>query len=271
MSPNHRPPLPSSAPISTIRAAALIVMTVLSAQELAHWLLSKRVPAWHMGSLIHIALQMNAKRFLTHRHCQSLFDLRWRGGSPDSDVLLSSNHSLLQIFTYAFVIPFANPYMRSPKPDAERGMAAQARRRRHASGDAADADDGDMVDREELLLDALAEAFTLKEYEKRNAIAALHAEESAMEAERVAAHAAAEVERKAAVSAQVQSERAQGGASTPAADASSRNLLAHPQKVRVPRTRCSHSSPRLCRHHHRLPPPTTRRFALSHSRARLLS
>ena len=49
-------------------------------QEVAHVILSQNVPAWHMGALVELALHMERKNFLAHRHCQSLMDLWWRGG-----------------------------------------------------------------------------------------------------------------------------------------------------------------------------------------------
>ena len=94
-----------------IESWALGVLNEVQEQELAHWLLSQKVREWKMGSIINLALQMELKLFLAHRHCQSLMDLRWRGGYPDSAVVISSNHSAWQVFVWAFILPFTNPYL----------------------------------------------------------------------------------------------------------------------------------------------------------------
>ena len=107
-----------------IESWATGVLGVIADQPLAHWLLSQRVAAWRLGSLISLALQMELKAFLAHRHCQSLMDLRWRGGFPDSVVVIQSTHGLGRLFLWSFVAPFANPYLQGPKPER------RARRRR---------------------------------------------------------------------------------------------------------------------------------------------
>ena len=39
-------------------------------QEIAHLFLSHHVDEWCMGALVELALQMELKAFLAHRHCQ---------------------------------------------------------------------------------------------------------------------------------------------------------------------------------------------------------
>ena len=170
-----------------IESWATGVLNEVAEQELAHWLLSQRVKPWRLGSIINLALQMELKAFLAHRHCQSLMDLRWRGGFPDSAIVIKPTHTLWQIFMWAFVVPFANPYLYEEDP----GRKARARRKRkHKTLGAsvevlalmAEAEEeDDAVDREDLLLGALAEAMLLKRHEKGNAVAPLQNEGSKRE------------------------------------------------------------------------------------------
>ena len=51
-------------------------------------ILSHNVDTWKMGALVELALQMELKQFLAHRHCTSLNDLWWRGGYPGSTCVL---------------------------------------------------------------------------------------------------------------------------------------------------------------------------------------
>jgi hypothetical protein len=79
-------------------------------QEVAHVILSQNVPEWHMGALVELALHMERKNFLAHRHCQSLMDLWWRGGYPGSFCLLSADQNAFSLCAY-IVLPFLNPYL----------------------------------------------------------------------------------------------------------------------------------------------------------------
>ena len=83
---------------------------VVGPQEVAHVILSQNVPEWHMGALIELALHMERKNFLAHRHCQSLMDLWWRGGYPGSFCLLSADQNAFSLCAY-IVLPFLNPYL----------------------------------------------------------------------------------------------------------------------------------------------------------------
>ena len=175
-------------------------------QELAHWLLSQKVREWKMGSIINLALQMELKLFLAHRHCQSLMDLRWRGGYPDSAVVISSNHSAWQVFVWAFILPFTNPYLQ--KASSSSGSTnGKAKRRRsifgsngHSHHGEEDNEEGEheTLPSDELLLGALAEAFLLKRYEEKNAIASLEKEIAEAKQARAAYEAQLAEERKRA-------------------------------------------------------------------------
>ena len=212
----------SEAYAEEIEGWAIGVLDEINEQELAHWLLSQRVQEWRLGSLINLALQMELKAFLAHRHCQSLMDLRWRGGYPDSGVVISPTHSLWQMSMWAFVIPFANPYLSKLDPA---GVATHRRRKkanRHLQDAAMDDDDDDYVDREDLLLGALAEALALKKFETHNALASLEKETKEMEDAKADAVAAARAESKGKAMSQAREERSQGGASIPAADSEDR-------------------------------------------------
>ena len=72
---------------------------------------------------------MGLKTFLAHRHCQSLRDLRWRGGYPDSAIVINSQHSAWQVFLWAFINPMGNPYLGANGSDGV-GLAAKRRKTR---------------------------------------------------------------------------------------------------------------------------------------------
>ena len=133
---------------------AVGVMELVHEQEVAHWVLSQQASAWRMGALIDLAMQMGMKAFLGQKHCQSLMDLRWRGGHRLSGVTLSTEHSLPTIAGWAFLVPWANPY-----------RVVAARPARSGGGDAD-------YEGDELMLAALAEALALKAHEKERAVQA---------------------------------------------------------------------------------------------------
>ena len=209
---------------------AVGVLNEIQEQELAHWLLSSKVREWKIGSTINLALQMGLKTFLAHRHCQSLMELRWRGGYPDSAVVISSQHTPWQVFVWAFVNPLANPYL------SNRGDATAALRGRNLDdGDGGDGGDGSdelpTMSTDELMLGALAEAFMLKRYGEQNAVASLE-KELREEAEARKAHEALrDADRKSDKAGKGMQQREQGGPNTPARDATDRFELRREQKV----------------------------------------
>ena len=173
---------------------------------------------------------MELKTFLAHRHCQSLMDLRWRGGFPDSAVVLSPTHTLWQVFMWAFVVPFANPYLVRPDPAASAALVRK--KKRSASGVTNREEDEEYaVDKEDLVLGALAEAMALRRYEKQHAVASLEKQNKEIEEAAAAEEAAANAARKAARAAEVTEQRNQGGATVLAADAEGRLDLKKAAKV----------------------------------------
>ena len=48
---------------------------------------------------------MGLKTFLAHRHCQSLMDLRWRGGFPGSGCIVKASHSFALLAAWAYLFP----------------------------------------------------------------------------------------------------------------------------------------------------------------------
>ena len=193
-----------------IEGWAIGVMDEVGEQELGMWLLSQPVEQWKMGSLIDIALSMDLKAFLCHRHCQSLMDLRWRGGYPGSGCVISAGHSMVALCIWAFVLPWCNPYRRA-NSEGDAGLKLLRRRRGvlfdPSSLDASEAamlleadEFDDAAERataegdgesDELVLGALAEALRLKMYERSHAEAAVKASEDQ-------AKKAAEAKQKAA-------------------------------------------------------------------------
>lgn len=89
---------------------AVGVINLVDEQEIAHLILSHNVESWRMGALVELALQMELKNFLAHRHCTSLNDLWWRGGYPGSACAVASDEPLYLTVLYALV-PFLNPYL----------------------------------------------------------------------------------------------------------------------------------------------------------------
>lgn len=87
-------------------------MELVEEQEVAHTILSHHVEAWRMGALVDLALQMQLKTFLAHRHCQSLMDSWWRGGYPSSTCVISADEGLAVLSMY-ISMPMLNPYMRT--------------------------------------------------------------------------------------------------------------------------------------------------------------
>jgi len=90
---------------------AIQVLDGVEEQDVAHVILSQNVPSWRMGALVELALHMELKAFLAHRHCQSLMNLWWRGGYPGSYCLLSADQAPLALCLY-IICPFFNPYLR---------------------------------------------------------------------------------------------------------------------------------------------------------------
>ena len=81
-------------------------------QEIAHLILSHSVPRWKMGALIELALQMEIKAFLDHRHCQSLMDLRCGGYSGSS---CGSRQTSRSPRSRPTLMPMINPYVSHSK------------------------------------------------------------------------------------------------------------------------------------------------------------
>ena len=102
----------------------------IAEQEVGHYLISMPVKQWHMGSLVDLALQMQLKTFLSHRHCQSLMDLRWRGGFSGSGCIVSSSHSFAVLAAWAMIFPWCNPYLRTDETGKSGERAISAKRKR---------------------------------------------------------------------------------------------------------------------------------------------
>ena len=135
-----------------LEAWAIGVMDLVDEQEIAHVILSQFVPAWRMGALVELALHMEHKAFLAHRHCQSLMDLWWRGGYPGSSCLLKADESLTKLCVWIW-LPFLNPYLYASTQKAP-GRDWTWRSSREI---------------EEVLYGALAQALSLSGRERRNA------------------------------------------------------------------------------------------------------
>lgn len=110
-----------------------------------------------MGALVDLALQMELKAFLAHRHCQSLMDLWWRGGYPGSSCTLSNDDGVVKVVAWG-LLPFLNPWI-GARPAAE-GVADPWRSR---------------DEREEILFGALARALTLSSSGRHEASASENA------------------------------------------------------------------------------------------------
>lgn len=57
-----------------------------------------------------VAMATGAKKFLTQRHCVKLMDHSWRGGIPNSSIVIKQADSMLLLLFYA-VFPLFNPYL----------------------------------------------------------------------------------------------------------------------------------------------------------------
>lgn len=89
-------------------------------EERAHMVLEATVcEKW---TAIDIAMHTGAKRFLSQRHCASLTDLWWRGGTTSSCIMLPPNYSRLILLVQVF-LPFLHPDIR------------QGRRVKHGAAD----------------------------------------------------------------------------------------------------------------------------------------
>ena len=115
---------------------------------------------WGLGSLIDLGLQMELKGFLAHRHCQSLMDLRWRGGFPGSGCIVSASHSMPLISMWALLLPWCNPYLRRDEEGKSGERAAAFQRKQSGQTEEDDEDEGLLVAEEdpELLLGSLLRA-----------------------------------------------------------------------------------------------------------------
>ena len=137
---------------------ATSVLDLVHEQEVAHFILSQPVPRWKLGAMVDLALQMELKAFLSHRHTQSLLVIWWRGGYPGSACHLSKEDSLLEIAVWALV-PFLNPYFSACCGSSRRApVGAHERPRQPGSAEP-----------KEVLLGALAQAFKLSGAERERA------------------------------------------------------------------------------------------------------
>ena len=73
---------------------AIGVMECVQEQEQAHWILSHPILEWNMGAAVDMALTLDLKGFLSHRHCQSLLDQWWRGSYANSTCTLDAGTSV---------------------------------------------------------------------------------------------------------------------------------------------------------------------------------
>ena len=96
-----------------------------------------------MGAMVDIALTLNLKGFLSHRHCQSLLDQWWRGDYANSTASLEADvsHSRVLLWT---LVPFTKPHL------AEKRGVVSKKRSPFGPGE-----------REELIFSALAQALNL--------------------------------------------------------------------------------------------------------------
>ena len=72
---------------------AIGTMECVQEQDQAHFILAHPIQEWNMGAMVDMALTLDLKGFLSHRHCQSLLDLWWRGGYASSTCTLSQENS----------------------------------------------------------------------------------------------------------------------------------------------------------------------------------
>mmetsp|Transcript_302 Transcript_302/g.686 ORF Transcript_302/g.686 Transcript_302/m.686 type:complete len:1370 (-) Transcript_302:267-4376(-) len=131
---------------------AVGAMECVQEQEQAHFILSKPILEWKMGAAVDIALTLDHKGFLSHRHCQSLLDQWWRGGYANSICTLSGDTSAARVLLWT-IFPFLNPHLKETKTAKKRGTPI-----------------GWKV-YEELIFSSLAQALQLSTYEREQAVA----------------------------------------------------------------------------------------------------
>ena len=69
--------------------------------------------AWGPNTLLDMAMLFSMKSFVSHKHCQSLMDVWYRGGFPGGKLILDDDVSMLTILLYVLCPP-CNPYMSRP-------------------------------------------------------------------------------------------------------------------------------------------------------------
>jgi len=72
-------------------------------------ILGHTVPQWGASSLLDTGMQFGMKKFLSHKHCQSMVDAIWRGDFEGS-ITLPKDFSFLAFCLYVFLPPI-NPYL----------------------------------------------------------------------------------------------------------------------------------------------------------------
>lgn len=94
---------------------AVGLISSIDGQEDAFAVLASTVCAWGQRSgagapLLDLAMRLEMKTFLSHKHCQALMELWWRGGYYGSAVTLEPNAMMVEVALYA-IAPFLNPYL----------------------------------------------------------------------------------------------------------------------------------------------------------------
>lgn len=109
---------------------AIGLMDTVRPQANGAQILSARVPEWGPKMLIDTAMQLEMKEFVSHRTCQALMDVWWRGGYPGGTVQLRDADSLVRVWFYV-VCPPLNPYVKQKRPRHKSLISVGAREFTH--------------------------------------------------------------------------------------------------------------------------------------------
>lgn len=149
---------------------AIGAMEMAPDEAQAHFVLGQSIRDDTHYTALDIAMHTQAKAFLTQRHCVTLMDKWWRGGTPGSSVVLPPQYSWLMLAFFAF-FPVFNPHLYEQYDEVVR--------RKHSPAEEKKAEAGRYI--QGMFYDALSLAMKISETERDRAINARAMRETASE------------------------------------------------------------------------------------------